>query len=112
MKDKTFYTALPSPVDYQEVPGGTIVFFRQNIKDAGADPVSGEALYQADEYSVVMLVPIAVAIKRIEVDYDLWLNRAMSDDADDGTDVDAATILMELAADHEERLCLLELEVG
>lgn len=108
---KTRYTVRPESVQYMTVPDGTIVFFRENIKDGGHDPALGCDTYVADEYSVLIHSGPAVAKSRVEANYEAWLAEAKRQAEKDTPPADMDTMLLELAADHEERICMLELGV-
>lgn len=108
---KTYYTTKPLSVDYEESPDGTVVFFRENISDGQYEPAMGGNVYSADEYTIVIHGSVAVARKRVEANYEVWLEAAKEASTPSVPVPDASAMLLELAADHEERICLLELGV-
>ena len=108
---KTYYTTKPLSIDYKEYHNGTIVFFRENISEGQYDPVMDVEKYSADEYTVVLHCSAAVARKRVEDNLDMWFEAAKEASTPSVPLPDPSAMLLELAADHEERICLLELGV-
>ena len=108
---KTYFDNMPPSVQYAESSDGTVVYFRENIEEVESAFQMLYGRYVADEYSVAIRCSTDIAKKRVEENYDSWLRHAKNNERHMEPSVDRATILMELAADHEERLCLLELGV-
>lgn len=115
MKAKTIYTQRPEEVEVVEAPNGAIAYFRENIEEIEAPGEEGGTAYQADEYFTYIVGTFATAQARVTANPDAWRAKAKADEErrqaeeDAAGGEDAADLLMELAADHEERICVLEL---
>lgn len=106
---KTYYSERPDPFHVEPVPDGSVVFLRENIEEV-QDPEGGTR-YSADEYTVFSAHSEEKLLKKVTEDFDKWLGYAKEQEALDGGDDLDNLDLLEIAADHEERLCMLELGV-
>lgn len=109
MKEKTFYSERPEEIQVEPVPGGSIAYLRENIEEV--QTAEGETQYSADEYSVASQHSPDRLLDRITKDFASWLEYAKEQETMVGEDDLDTLDLLELAADHEERICMLELGV-
>ena len=115
MKAKTYYTKKPTKTQVVEAPGGAIAYFRENIEACEAPGEEGGTAYRCDEYFIFLKCPLAVATARVNSNKTAWKEKAIAEEARREAEEEAAAggsaadLLMELAADHEERICMLEL---
>lgn len=101
MQVKTYYDVRPDETSFYSVPDGTTVRLRENIEEC-------EDGWCADEYTVQLKhCPIETARRRINANRALFLAQAI----EAAQDAPSAPDTMEIMADHEERICLLELGV-
>ena len=79
MRAKTNFAERPKAYEIKEGDAGQkIICFRQNIEEL---PTEDGVQYAADEY--MLTVPASHALnKRIESNFDAWLNKAISEDYD------------------------------
>jgi len=120
MTAKTQYSERPKTREVVEAPGGAVAYFRENIEQTQTTDAEGNAqtVYTADEYPVYIRGPLATAKKRVNAKPSLWLAKAKEEFAARQAAEEAAQagnteeLLMELAADHEERICMMELLNG
>ena len=115
MKAKTIYKQRPEEVEVVEAPNGAIAYFRENIEEIPAPGEEGGTAFQADEYATYIVGTFAVAQARVNAAPAAWKAKAKAEAArqeaeeEAASGEDAAELLLELAADHEERICILEL---
>lgn len=115
MKAKTYYDSRPGKTKVVEAPDGCIAYFRENIESCEAPGEEGGTAYRCDEYSLFMRCSATLARARISANSALWLEKAKAEEARREAEEEAASgepvadLLMEMAADHEERICMLEL---
>ncbi len=115
MKAKTYYEKKPTKTKVVSAPDGAIAYFRENIEKCDAPGDEGGTCYRCDEYFVYIQCTQAVAQQRVAANTAAWLAKAKADEDRREADEAAAsedsveTTLMELAADHEERICVMEL---
>ena len=115
MKAKTIYTQRPDEVEVVEAPNGAVAYFRENIEEIEAPGDEGGIAYQAEEYSLYVSGAVSVIRGRITANPAPWFAKAKQEAAmrkaeeDAASAQDPAVLLLELAADHEERLCMIEL---
>lgn len=115
MKAKTYYAKKPTKTQVVEAPDGAIAYFRENIEKCEAPGEEGGTAYRCDEYFVYLRCPFAVAKARVTANPEAWLAKAKADEAQREAEGSAASaeptadLLLELAAAHEERICMLEL---
>lgn len=109
MHQKTFYCSRPDAVAVAPIPGGAVAYLRENIEEVPAP--DGGTQYSADEYTVFSAHSEGNLLKKVTEDFDKWLGYAKEQEALDGGDDLDNLDLLEIAADHEERLCMLELGV-
>jgi hypothetical protein len=78
MRQKTNYAAQPDNVKIERIGHNAVIRLRENIADMSTEE---NAQFEADEYTLE--VPYASTLeKRIEDDYESWLNRAKQADYD------------------------------
>ena len=79
MRAKTNFAERPQAYEIKDGDAGQkIVCFRQNIEEVQTEE---GVQYTADEY--VLIVPVSQALnKRIEANFEMWLNKAISEDYD------------------------------
>ena len=79
MREKTIYSSCPSAYEIKDGDAGQkIICFRQNIEEVTTEE---GVQYTADEYTLI--VPVSQALnKRIEANFEMWLNKAISEDYD------------------------------
>ena len=107
-KSKTYYAVRPDRVQVDELPDGrSIAYLRENIEEI--QDQDGGTMFAADEYSTRAAMKPEKLKARIEKAFDTWLDwvKSLYEDEDEVEDPD----LLEIAADHEERICMLELGV-
>ena len=115
MKAKTYYAKKPTKTQVVEAPDGAIAYFRENIEKREAPGEEGGTCYRCDEYSIFIRSPLAVAQARVAANPTAWAEKAKAEEAQREAEEAAASaeptadLLLELAADHEERICMLEL---
>lgn len=115
MKAKTYYAKKPTKTQVVEAPGGAIAYFRENIESCEAPGEEGGSAWRCDEYSIFIGCPVEVATARVNTNKAAWKEKAMAEEArreaaeEEAASEPATSLLMELAADHEERICMLEL---
>lgn len=120
MTAKTEYSERPKTREVVAAPGGAIAYFRENIEEAQTTDAEGNTQtgYTADEYPVFIRSPLAIAKKRVNAKPSAWLAKAKEEFADRQAVEETAAagtteaMLLELAADHEERICMIELLNG
>ena len=117
MKAKTYYSKKPLKTEVVEAPGGAVAFFRENITKIEAFGEEGGTAYEADEYSTFVHGSFTMAKNRVTANPGLFKARAKEEEAQREAEEEAASsvptedLLVEMAADHEYKLCLLELGV-
>lgn len=115
MKHKTIYAQRPEEVDVVEAPNGAIAYFRENIEEIEAQGEDGGTAFQADEYTTYIVGTYARIKDRVTANQDAWKAKAKAEavrheaEYEAASGEEAAELLLELAADHEERICVLEL---
>lgn len=77
MRAKTNYAERPQAYEIKDGDvGQKIICFRKNIEEIETED---GAQYTADEYTLI--VPTSQALnKRVEADFEMWLNKAVSED--------------------------------
>ncbi|MBQ9663667.1 MAG: hypothetical protein IJV40_11005 [Oscillospiraceae bacterium] len=87
------------------LPFGSIAYLRENITE---ETTEDGVQYSADEYTVTSGLSFIALRRKVEADFAHWLSIAKEQEEEE---TEADIDLLEIAADHEERLCLLELGV-
>lgn len=87
------------------LPFGSIAYLRENITE---ETTENGVEYSADEYTVTSGLSFNALKRKVEANFAKWLSFAKEQEEDE---IEADIDLLEIAADHEERLCLLELGV-
>ena len=79
MRAKTNFAERPQAYEIKDGDAGQkIICFRQNIEEVTTEE---GVQYTADEYTLI--VPVSQALnKRIEANFEMWLNKAISEDYD------------------------------
>lgn len=105
MQVKTQYDSRPETIGFYPTDDGVTVRFRENIEEVINDE---DSKWEADEYSLFLpKCNEALARKRVGKNEALFLAQAK----ENAQDVPVEPDVLELMADHEERICLLELGV-
>ena len=102
MRPKTNFAERPQAYEIKDGDAGQkIICFRQNIEEVTTEE---GVQYTADEYTLI--VPVSQALnKRIEANFEMWLNKAISEDYDRAAaDVRARRNLLLARTDKE--MCL------
>ena len=117
-KSKTYYKKRPLDVEVVEAPGGALAYFRENIKRIDAFGEESGYAYEADEYSTFLQGSYEIAVERVNANPELFKLRAKEEEAKREAEEEAAAaeptemLLLEMAADHEERICMIEMMTG
>ena len=109
MRAKTNFAERPQAYEIKDGDAGQkIIFFRQNIEEVTTEE---GVQYTADEYTLI--VPVSQALnKRIEANFEMWLNKAISEDYDRAAaEVRAARDKLLAESDKEMVLDRMGLEV-
>ena len=109
MRAKTNFAERPQAYEIKDGDAGQkIICFRQHIEEATTEE---GVQYTADEYTLI--VPVSQALnKRIEANFEMWLNKAISEDYDRAAaEVRAARDKLLAESDKEMVLDRMELEV-
>lgn len=104
MQTKAYYDTQPEEIGYYPTEEGTTIRFRENVTEVEGPEGT---MWEADEYSVFLKCGEETARMRVGKNAALFLAQAkeMAEDVPPIPDV------LELMADHEERICMLELGV-
>ena len=109
MRAKTNFAERPQAYEIKDGDAGQkIICFRQNIEEVTTDE---GVQYTADEY--MLTVPVSHELnKRIEANFEMWLNKAISEDYDRASaEVRAARDKLLAESDKEMVIDRMNLEV-
>ena len=109
MRAKTNFSERPHAYEIKDGDAGQkIICFRQNIEEVTTEE---GVQYTADEYTLI--VPVSQALnKRIEANFEMWLNKAISEDYDRAA-ADVRAIRDKLLAESDKEMVIdrMNLEV-
>lgn len=71
---RTFYAEEPTAVQYEPIPTGTVVYFRENIQPS--EPIDGTDSWEADEYALAVKAPEDKVRQMVEANRPAWMERA------------------------------------
>ena len=102
MRAKTNFAERPKAYEIKDGDAGQkIICFRQNIKEVHTEDGTQ---YTADEYTLT--VPTSQALnKRIEANFDAWLNKAISEDYDRAA-ADVREVRNKLLAESDKEMVI------